>query len=346
MSYGARGTLHDPDTHARARESRLQFPPSYALVGVYRLATDPLLYRPIWDKVKHGTQRGAIVGLGWTLLTFNIQRAFVGFFLVNSPRVTGLSHETIFGYRPPLDIVTYATIMFLSSQLNMILTFFLSRNLRLARERAWDQTVKSRGKGPEFWCPYVEEWQVPPEVEEGGRRWHKWVNSSLVRFVIKRVLLSPLDLYPFVGILLTSYLKAVGTARHLHKAYFDAKKMTPRQIAIFMEERKWDYQAFGFTASLLEGLPVLGLAFSISNRIGAAMWAHDLEKRQHLFASGALQPLPPRALHIPYHDEAIEMRPKGVGVGPMKEYSSGSANASGETSATGMAGEWNDGDGK
>jgi hypothetical protein len=34
--------------------------------------------------------------------------------------------------------------------------------------------------------------------------------------------------------------------------------------------------AFGFTAALLEGLPIVGLIFTISNRVGAAMWAHGL----------------------------------------------------------------------
>jgi hypothetical protein len=32
--------------------------------------------------------------------------------------------------------------------------------------------------------------------------------------------------------------------------------------------------AFGFTAAILEGLPIIGLFFTVSNRIGAAMWAH------------------------------------------------------------------------
>ena len=57
---------------------------------------------------------------------------------------------------------------------------------------------------------------------------------------------------------------------------------------------------FGFTAALLETLPFVGLIFSVSNRVGAAMWAHgtqmksigpigtngdlDLEKRQHWFS--------------------------------------------------------------
>lgn len=64
---------------------------------------------------------------------------------------------------------------------------------------------------------------------------------------------------------------------------------------------------FGFAAALLEGLPIIGLVFTISNRIGAAMWAHgvqsvscpvnrllipantDLEKRQHFVADRKLR---------------------------------------------------------
>jgi hypothetical protein len=71
--------------------------------------------------------------------------------------------------------------------------------------------------------------------------------------------------------------------------YFEAKKMDQYQVAVFMEERKWHYRgmkyitcliiliifvAFGFVAALLEGLPIIGLVFSISNPVGAAMWAH------------------------------------------------------------------------
>ena len=79
-----------------------------------------------------------------------------------------------------------ATVMFISSQVEMIITFFLSRNLRIARERAWYQTVKSRGKGLEFWGPYVEEWQTPPQVDESGGWWYKWVSNGLARLIIRR----------------------------------------------------------------------------------------------------------------------------------------------------------------
>jgi hypothetical protein len=52
--------------------------------------------------------------------------------------------------------------------------------------------------------------------------------------------------------------------------------MTEHESAIFMEERKWDYRAFGFTAALVEHIPFVGLLFTVSNRVGAAMWAHGL----------------------------------------------------------------------
>ena len=49
----------------RASTSRLQFPPSYVVVGVYRLITDKSLRVPAWEKLKHGVVRGAAVALVW-----------------------------------------------------------------------------------------------------------------------------------------------------------------------------------------------------------------------------------------------------------------------------------------
>ncbi|KAF7981340.1 hypothetical protein HWV62_33783 [Athelia sp. TMB] len=279
---------------------RLQFPPSYVVVGIYRLITDKTLSRPAWDKCKHGTQRGLAVGVVWAALSFELQKKFIELFLVHSTRITGLSHDTMFGYKIPFSLPTYAAILSISSQMTMILTFFLSRNIRIARTRAWDQTVLSRGKGPDFWGPYVEEWDTPPVVDESRRGVVlKAFETSIGRFLIKKLVLFPISLYPFVGVFVSAYFKALATAQYLHKPYFEAKKMTKHQVAVFMEERKWDYRTFGFVASLLEGLPIIGLVFTVSNRIGAAMWAHDLEKKQHFIAAekrkGNLHPAVPTA---------------------------------------------------
>lgn len=45
--------------------ARLSFPPSYIVVGVYRLATDRTLYVPVWDKCRHGAKRGAGIAFIW-----------------------------------------------------------------------------------------------------------------------------------------------------------------------------------------------------------------------------------------------------------------------------------------
>lgn len=52
---------------------------------------------------------------------------------------------------------------------------------------------------------------------------------------------------------------------------------------------------YGLASKFFEGLPIIGIVFSISNRVAAAMLAHDLEKRQHKFADGELRPQPAKA---------------------------------------------------
>ena len=78
-----------------------------------------------------------------------------------------------------------ATLVILSTQLTFILKFSLSRNLRIAREHVWDQTITSRGKGPAFWRPYVEEWDLPPKVNINQRVGLEKVKNKLLRFAVK-----------------------------------------------------------------------------------------------------------------------------------------------------------------
>jgi hypothetical protein len=132
-----------------------------------------------------------------------------------------------------------ATLIILSSQITFLLKFFLSRNLRTAREHAWGQTIASRGKGPSFWQPYVEEWDLPPTVDINQWMGFEKAKSKLVRFAIKKcglayrfkiplginfttiVILIPLHVVPVGGLFVTAAFKALDTAHYLHKPVCD-----------------------------------------------------------------------------------------------------------------------------
>jgi len=85
---------------------------------------------------------------------------------------------------PPSD----AAAVLVGNQITTILRFFLSKNIRIARDRAWDQTVASRGKGTTFWQPYVEEWENPPKinVDKSERMVKKVFGSWFGLFMVKR----------------------------------------------------------------------------------------------------------------------------------------------------------------
>ena len=55
------GKVVIPPTLERAY-SRLVFPPSYVVVGIYRLCSDKTLLVPAWQQCKHGAIRGGVIG--------------------------------------------------------------------------------------------------------------------------------------------------------------------------------------------------------------------------------------------------------------------------------------------
>jgi hypothetical protein len=139
-----------------------------------------------------------------------------------------------------------------------IVEFFLSKNIRVARGRAWDLTIASRGKSKDFWGPYFEEWQKPPRVYKKGPL-EKSFGKTWVRFLFRRcelhlpfdklrlddiqllVVMFPLNLYPFVGQAISAWLRAYGTSRYLHKKVSKSTSrsdnLVPKSPAVFCIER-------------------------------------------------------------------------------------------------------------
>lgn len=211
--------------------------------------------------------------------------------------------------------------MFVLSQCSSIIEFWLRRRLKECRNQAYLSTVKSRGKSSDWWTLYFEEWEEPP-YEKSRKNMKKApiyqrLAGPIFRKFILKALLLPLDFIPckcsslvapalglvlillstsllplpVLSLLVSAYLRSLSLSHQLHIPLFASKRMTPAQISIWMTERQFSYYLFGFTAALLESIPLLGLFFSVSNRVGAAMYAHDLEKRQHEFQAGRIKPL-------------------------------------------------------
>ncbi len=182
--------------------------------------------------------------------------------------------------------------MFVLGQVHAIMEFWLRRKLRECRNTAYVQTVRSRGKPADWWGEYVEEFSNPPTqkaIKDAKKQgWYLKLASPLVRFIVLKVFLLPIDFVPFFGMALGAALRSLSYGRQLHTSLFEAKRMSPLQIELWITERQTAYRSFGFAAALMERIPLVGMVFSISNRIGAAMWAHDLEKRQQRIRASSL----------------------------------------------------------
>jgi hypothetical protein len=136
-----------------------------------------------------------------------------------------------------------AAMVYMGHQLTTILRFFLSKNIRIARDRVWQHTVASRGKGLEWFQPYVEEWDQPPRIgkdELKGGFIERIAGGWIGTLVLKRgssfeiipsnvipnayappsarvVILAPLSLYPLVGTVASASIRALGMSRILHR---------------------------------------------------------------------------------------------------------------------------------
>ncbi|PWN44972.1 hypothetical protein IE81DRAFT_298049 [Ceraceosorus guamensis] len=293
-------------------EELLNMPPAYCMVGAYRLAHDPLLWKPMWSRTSQAAKRAGAVAAGWAVVTWPVQRLFVSWFMKGSASVTGMASmyestistadrldgsndSSLLGFGMP-SLTTFAAMMFVLGQCNTIMEFWLRRKLRECRNEAYAATVRSRGKGDDWWTPYFEEWAEPPlaKAEKNAKKQAIYMRlaSPLIRIFVLKVVLLPLDFIPFMGLIASSVIRSLSMGRQLHSPLFAHKRMTPLQVELWVTERQFEYRLFGLTAALLESVPVVGLAFSISNRVGAAMYAFDLEKRQQSFRSGKRKPLP------------------------------------------------------
>lgn len=121
----------------------------------------------------------------------------------------------------------------------------------------------------------------------------KFTPSAIIRYFMYL----PLNFIPVVGTVLFVILQGRKFGPTAHARYFQLKQMKKQEKDQFIEKRKAAYArlvirfqsyyfnttnfiSFGVPAVLLELVPVLGIFFSFTNTVGAALWAADMEQNQ------------------------------------------------------------------
>ncbi|WFD08025.1 hypothetical protein MVES1_003394 [Malassezia vespertilionis] len=282
-------------------QAALAFPPAYTLVGVYRLTHDPNIWRPHWRAVSKSASQALLLAVLWLVLTMPFQLYIASPFIGRVGSAVGARHAYDMAARVAqavhIPMFTYATltkVLVVLNQINSLMELRMGKQLRVFRQTAYADTVASRGKAAEWWVPYTEEWEQPPDTAPSAQprtlpgRITGAVRGRCIRFAVRKVSMIFFSSIPLFGMVCYASAAAVSYTSSLLQPMYKAKRMSTHQIALWDEEHRTEYFFFGLSALLLEHIPVLGLVFSVSNRIGAAMWAHDLEKRQHRFRRGEL----------------------------------------------------------
>ncbi|KAF9897349.1 hypothetical protein BX616_005756 [Lobosporangium transversale] len=148
-------------------------------------------------------------------------------------------------------------------------------------DNAKDNDIKYRQDSASKDTINVASTNLSPQVTQ--RRKRDVIKSASVDLG-QRILLwfvtLPLNFIPVVGPLTFCYINAKARIPDIHRRYFDLKEMTVDEREAWIKAHQSDYRAFAFVSQALELIPLLGIFFSFTNTIGAALWAVELERDQ------------------------------------------------------------------
>ena len=126
------------------------------------------------------------------------------------------------------------------------------------------------------------------EVVRGSSRRHascwrciggtKGESLLLCTRLVALITLAPLHLVPVVGTYAYAYVNGLILARLLHVRWFDHLGLEFSESRVFVKSNEKAYASFGVVASMLELVPLLNFITPVTNIVGAALWAANIEK--------------------------------------------------------------------
>jgi len=179
-------------------------------------------------------------------------------------------------FNGPFAIVS--TVLLVLSESSTIFNL-LSKNFLIdgALIDTFDATLLARGQS----SLVATERQVKSGNDPVGKL-GKLVSRPFAKFtptaIIRYLMYLPLNFIPVIGTIAFVILQGSKFGPAAHARYFQLKQMKKQDRERFVEQRKAEYTSFGVPAVLLELIPAVGILFSFTNTVGAALWAADMEE--------------------------------------------------------------------
>jgi len=183
--------------------------------------------------------------------------------------------------------------LFLVGAESAMIVALLARPLFLepALSHVFDATLRARGQGElvkagktrmsgagKSAATSVESAMVKP--------FQSLAKNGLVRYLVTL----PLNFVPVLGTALFVLYNGYRGGPSWHGRYFQLKGLSKNQRTAFVNRRRAEYAAFGTVTLLCNFIPFVGLLFSFTNTVGAAMWAAQLEAQANLIEGPAQPP--------------------------------------------------------
>lgn len=260
------------------------------------MVTTPRLLGRVASFLGLTTGVSAVLGLAWIRVAWSAHMRFIGSLLGS-------------GF-----LATAATILLLLGEAAIPATVLFSHRLEGLQTTLFDETLKQQGAEVHSVGPAERERMTsflalqrqkgkaaPPKInlpgplgglanEMAGFAYKVVVPRPKEGFLVRRTRdLVTLPIKLSLPMLLPVFALAMdgpAEAASLHQHWLEKKGLgsSDEQLAV-MQKHKNSYRAFGAVASTLNYIPVLSWFLSLSNAVGAGLWAADIEKK-----GGALFP--------------------------------------------------------
>ncbi|KAI9103341.1 hypothetical protein DFS34DRAFT_646727 [Phlyctochytrium arcticum] len=225
----------------------------YPFQGILYFIRNPDLYRPIVGTMGRAALTSAAITIALLIFTWLPQMTVLSLFLTPFLGV-------------PVAIVLVLIESWMISSL-AVRTFYLDP----MQDDLFERTLKKEGQQALVSSQPRKKVGIAKAVQ---RTVDRFSPSAIAHYLLTL----PLNFIPVVGSIVFFIMNGKKMGQSLHSRYFELKGWNSEQARNFVNEKKGGYVAFGAIAFALQLLPVIGIFFSATSVVGAALWAVDLER--------------------------------------------------------------------